>query len=116
MEIITAVIYRPGQRGEIIKIEPTLEKLQELVGGYVQVVRIAPESREENPLMVIVNEEGRLKGLPYCRSLPYWDDKSCLELVGPIVITGEWKDIEDETHIKGLTSADLHKVIEIFGA
>ena len=33
MEIITAVIYRPGQRGEIIKIEPTLEKLQELVGG-----------------------------------------------------------------------------------
>lgn len=35
MEVITAVIYRPGERGEIIKIEPTLEKLQELVGGYI---------------------------------------------------------------------------------
>lgn len=51
MEIITAVIYRPGQRGEIIKIEPTLEKLQELVGGYVQVIRIAPESREETKIL-----------------------------------------------------------------
>lgn len=44
------------------------------------------------------------------------NDYSVEYLVGPIVITGEWKDVEDETHIKGLTSADLHKVIEIFGA
>ena len=115
MEIITAVIYRPGQRGEIIKIEPTLEKLQELVGGYVQVIRIAPESREENPLMVIVNEEGRLKGLQRNRPLAI-NDYSVEYLVGPSVITGEWKDVEDETHIKGLTSADLHKVIEIVAA
>lgn len=115
MEVITAVIYRPGERGEIIKIEPTLEKLQELVGGYIQAVRIAPESREENPLMVIVNEEGRLKGLQRNRPLAI-NEYSVEYLVGPIVITGEWKDIDDETHIKGLTSTDLHKVIDIFGA
>lgn len=115
MEIITAVIYRPGQRGEIIKIEPTLDKLQELVGGYIQVVRIGPASREENPLMVIVNEDGKLQGLQRNRPLAF-NDYSVEYLAGPIVITGEWKDVEDETHIKGLTSADLHKVIEIFGA
>lgn len=115
MEIITAVIYRPGQRGEIIKIEPTLEKLQELVGGYVQVVRIGPASREENPLMVIVNEDGKLQGLQRNRPLAI-NDYSVEYLAGPIVVTGELKDVEDETHIKGLTSADLHKVIEIFGA
>lgn len=115
MEIITAVIYRPGQRGEIIKIEPTLKKLQELVGGYVQVVRIGPASREENPLMVIVNEDGKLQGLQRNRPLAI-NDYSVEYLAGPIVVTGEWKDVEDETHIKGLTSADLHKVIEIFGA
>lgn len=115
MEFITAVIYRPGQRGEIIKIEPTLEKLQELVGGYVQVVRIGPASREENPLMVIVNEDGKLQGLQRNRPLAI-NDYSVEYLAGPIVVTGEWKDVEDETHIKGLTSADLHKVIEIFGA
>lgn len=115
MEIITAVIYRPGQRGEIIKIEPTLEKLQELVGGYVQVVRIGPASREENPLMVIVNEDGKLQGLQRNRPLAI-NDYSVEYLAGPIVVTGEWKDVEDKTHIKGLTSADLHKVIEIFGA
>lgn len=115
MEIITAVIYRPGQRGEIIKIEPTLEKLQELVGGYVQVVRIVPASREENPLMVIVNEDGKLQGLQRNRPLAI-NDYSVEYLAGPIVVTGEWKDVEDKTHIKGLTSADLYKVIEIFGA
>lgn len=115
MEIITAVIYRPGQRGEIIKIEPTLKKLQELVGGYVQVVRIGPASREENPLMVIVNEDGKLQGLQRNRPLAI-NDYSVEYLAGPIVVTGEWKDVEDKTHIKGLTSADLHKVIEIFGA
>ena len=113
MEIIEAVLYKPGERGAVIKIEPTLAKLQELVGGHVQVVRIAPEDK---PLMLIVNEDGRHLGLPYCRSLPYWDDKSYVELVGPIVITGDWRDADDKTHIASLTADDKNRVFKLFGA
>tara|TARA_R110000824_G_scaffold252854_6_gene441682 strand:- start:11958 stop:12206 length:249 start_codon:yes stop_codon:yes gene_type:complete len=37
--------------------KPTLEKLQEIVGGYIQVVDL------ENNKQMIVNEEGSLVGL-----------------------------------------------------
>lgn len=41
----------------ITEKKPTLEKLQEIVGGYIQVVDL------ENNKQMIVNEEGILLGL-----------------------------------------------------
>ena len=38
----------------------TLEEMQEAVGGYIEVVRLAFDR-----LVMIVNEEGKLRGLPY---------------------------------------------------
>ena len=38
----------------------TLEEMQEAVGGYIEVVRSAFDR-----LVMIVNEEGKLRGLPY---------------------------------------------------
>ena len=51
--------------GEIIKTSPkngtyyTLEELKEIVGGYIEIVRL-----KENRFM-IVNEDGKLNNLPY---------------------------------------------------
>lgn len=45
------VIHRPTK-------PPTLEEAQAMVGGYVQLVELADGSQ------LIVNEEGKLRGLP----------------------------------------------------
>lgn len=39
--------------------EPSLEEAQQLVGGYVEILNISPD------MQVLVNEEGRMKGLPH---------------------------------------------------
>ena len=54
------VIFKePGKRCEYRDIEYTLQALQKAVGGYIETVTIAED------LVIICNEEGRLKGLPY---------------------------------------------------
>ena len=49
--------------GEEPRVEPlfdnTLEAFQEAVGGYIEAVTICTD------LVLICNEEGRIKGLPY---------------------------------------------------
>ena len=43
-----------------IEIENTLEAFQEAVGGYIETLTLVPEK-----VVMIVNEEGRLRGLPW---------------------------------------------------
>ena len=52
------VIYKkPGEAPEIREVENDLKPLQELVGGYIETIPI-------NGITMIINEEGKLKGLP----------------------------------------------------
>jgi hypothetical protein len=72
--------------GTMVSIEPadgkafTLEELQKFVGGYIQIIR--PPSRVG--ALLVVNEEGRLIGLPFnpAASLIYEKD----EIVGDAVL------------------------------
>ncbi len=49
-----------GRKHEVIDIGNTLEALQNAVAGYIETVRLMV-----NDAVMIVNEEGRLLGLPY---------------------------------------------------
>ena len=57
------IIYKAN--GEVIETSPkngtyyTLEELKEIVGGYIEIVRL-----NKNEIMV-VNEDGKLNNLPY---------------------------------------------------
>lgn len=67
-----AVILRVN--GQVEEIEPengmdfTLEEAQKIVGGWVELLRIAGPLPQydlpEKGLVMLVNEEGRLDGLP----------------------------------------------------
>lgn len=46
------------------EIQGTLEKMQAIVGGYIQAVYPF-----EDPVAVVCNDEGKLMGLPYNRLL-----------------------------------------------
>ena len=72
-----AIIKRPFEPvGRIIEIPNTLKALQTQVGGYIETFTVASD------LVIICDEEGKLKGKPYnCTILG--DD-----LVGTILAVG----------------------------
>lgn len=78
---ILVIIKRPGEDPMVEPLfENTLEAFQKEVGGYIEAVTIAED------LVLIVNEEGRLLGLPENTTV-------CgLPLCGTIVAAGRKKD------------------------
>lgn len=106
----TLTIIHPGHTTYSVAerfTHPTLEELQKCVGGYIEVaterrvpiLNLPPATEHQAssgrrqltvPVQVIVNEEGRLRGMPvnllataFIRSIyPEWDHT----LVGPVVV------------------------------
>ena len=74
---IKVVVQNPGELSRIVTVPNTLEALQELVGGYIEVVGIG------NGLLLVMNEEGKIRGLP--------ENVRCLydTIVGPVFITAD---------------------------
>lgn len=64
---IKVLIVEPGQQPRAEMIANTLEAMQAVVGGYIEVVRIGV-----SPLVIVCNEEGKLLGLPEDR--PFAND------------------------------------------
>lgn len=74
---IKVIVKNPGKPATLARIPNNLDTLQELVGGYIETVRIAPGA------VAIINEEGRVMEPP----LP--EQMVCgLWLAGPVVIAG----------------------------
>ena len=87
MKQIRVLIKEPGKAGRIEEIPNTLEDLQKLVGGYIETFTFVSDA------VVICNEEGRLKNLPYnC-------DLFGISFVGTIIFAGvdgeEFADLPD---------------------
>ena len=77
---INVWVKEPGKDPKNIRIDNTLEGLQAAVNGYIETVTIADD------VVVICNEEGRIRNMPYNCEL-------CgIDFVGPIVIAGFQKD------------------------
>ena len=75
-----AIRKEPGCAPELIDIDNTLKALQAEVDGYIETVTIASDA------VVICNEEGVLRGMPYnCRF-------GGVDFVGTILVVGRNKD------------------------
>lgn len=77
MNKIKVLIKRPGEPPRSVWISDTLENLQRTVGGYIEIVTL------QRGLVVICDEEGRLKGKPYNCTV------RGVSFVGDIVIAGQ---------------------------
>lgn len=62
----------------------SLDKLHDLVGGYIEIVRASRIA----PLVMIVNEEGRLLNLPLNKNATAWQSAihGCQQIVGDVVV------------------------------
>lgn len=69
---IKCIIKRPDEEfGHMTSVSATLKNLQKNVGGYIETVTlynmtpVGPGEISSSGLVIICNEEGRLKGLPH---------------------------------------------------
>ena len=98
---INIVSKHPGGDFCQVRIENSLEALQDFVGGYIESVSINPYAA------IICNEEGRLKGLKHCISFRRDLFRAELSFYGPILIVGVDGDEFDDLPV---TAADFNRI------
>jgi hypothetical protein len=58
------LLVKPNKEPEVVEIENSLEAMQQVVGGFIEVTY--PDG---NAGVLICNEEGKLRGLPFNRDI-----------------------------------------------
>ena len=62
---IKGLLIKPDEIPSLIEFEESLENLQRYVGGNIEII----QPFEDDDVDVIINEEGKLNGLPLNRLL-----------------------------------------------
>lgn len=84
---ISVIIKEPGKVPRHVNISDTLENLQKTVGGYIETVTFATD------LVVICDEEGRLKGKEHCCTIGGVDFCGTVIMCGLSPEDGEFCDL-----------------------
>ena len=88
------LVKQVGGEPKVRTIPDTLEALQELVGGYIEVVRCM----DSDELVLVVNEEGVLSGLDV-----HLITEDYGVIVGDVVVVAD----DGEGDFRGLTDAEI---------
>lgn len=81
------ILYTDGTKKEL-EHQPTLKEAQEIVGGYIELV---PVTFDKNKILV-VNEEGIIKKLPYNQEASEMFIYS--PIVGNAIVLEGWKGVK----------------------
>lgn len=84
---MTVLLIEPEARPKVVTMETGLKPLQEAVGGYIEAVYPF-----DDPVALIVNEEGKLDGLPLNRALRHKNGEVYDILAGNILVVGLGED------------------------
>ena len=100
------LLIEPGKPPRPTEIPQTLSAMQHLVGGYIQVLYPF-----DDPVALVCNEEGKLKGLPLNRALR--DEAGTIYdiISGPFFLCGAPLDSED---FADLTDEQLKRYYDQF--
>lgn len=104
MSKIKCLVVSPNKEPELVMLDNTLEAFQSAVGGYIECLPI----RDNSGVVMVLNEEGKLLGLPQCRSLACvgFFDVVC----GDFVIVGS----DEYGDFASLTDEQVSKYKEVF--
>lgn len=100
------LVIEPGKRPEEKEIGGSLEDMQRLVGGNIQVVYPFPEE-----VALVCNEEGKLQGLPLNRALRDAEGEIYDIISGAFFLCAAPADSEN---FESLTEDQLKKYSTIF--
>lgn len=81
------LVVEPNKNPVIMEIEDSLDSIQKLVGGYFQVIYPF-----KDPVVLVCNEEGKLKGLPPNRTICGSDGKYMDTIVGTFFLAGNGEE------------------------
>lgn len=95
MEKIRVIIKRPDENyGHVTHISPDLGNLQRTLGGYVERVPLGLNSA------ILVNEEGKLMGLPHNFTIRMASGLPTNVIVGTAIVAGLNDDRTDLADLK----------------
>jgi hypothetical protein len=97
MDICKVVIKEPRKYAYVKEIKNDLKILQDIVGGYIEVISIG------NDILMICNEEGKFLELPYNFSMP--NDI----IVGTVFFIGN-----DAPEFRSLTEEEIELILGWF--
>lgn len=75
MKKISVLLVEPGKCPKVIEIEDTLEAMQNIVGGDIEVYEPF-----DDEIAIVCNEEGKVKGLPLNRAI-YSDRGELVDII-----------------------------------
>lgn len=104
---IKVVLCEPGKRAQVVEIENTLEAMQNICGGPIEAVY--PEFNSN--VVIICNEEGKIRGLDLNRSLTDEDGTILDVIAGTFFVAGT--DF-DTCEFGSLTDAEEKKYMDRF--
>jgi len=102
---IQVVVARPGKDAVVESIVPDLKSYQDMVGGYIEIIAL-PKDRA----VMVVNGEGKRKGLPDNRYIMSEQGKLVDTLTGTIFVCGVSKDGK----FCSLDEGQIHNLLERF--
>lgn len=103
-EKMTVLCVKPGEKPKRIEVEDDLRSLQRAVGGDIEAVY-----PYEDPVALIVNEEGKLNGLPLNRALRDEGNEIYDIVAGPFLVVGL-----GESEFTSLTPVLMKKYEKLF--
>lgn len=104
---MTVLLIEPGKRPNRTEIDGSLEGMQNLVGGLIQAVY----PFHDDEVALIVNDEGKLLGLPLNRALRNEDGDIYDVISGPFFLCAAPLDSD---HFVSLTEEQVHRYQEQF--
>ena len=86
-DMISVLVVNPGSSPVVRQLQNNLESLQEAVSGYIEVIH--PHCKENSDgIVMLVNEDGKLFGLPCNRILQESNGSAYACIVGTALIVG----------------------------
>ena len=101
---LTVLLVEPNRYPKVVEIGSDLSNLQKAVGGYIEVVYPFEEK-----VGLIVNEEGKMNGLPLNRALRDENGEVYDVVAGSVLVTGL-----TEESFASLTQAQINKFEKLF--
>ena len=98
---LTVLYVEPKKLPEQITIKNTLEEKQKLVGGLIEYTNLI----DDNSVLLICNEEGKILGLPYNRDIGHDI------IAGPFILVGNDQRLCEDI---SLTEEQINKYTNVF--
>ena len=105
---IKCLLIKPYELPQLIEIDNTLEAKQKVVGGYIEVVYL----QNDNDVLLICNEEGKINGLKLNRDIGYDIIAGPFLVVGNDYENGGFKSLTEEQIIKYKIRFDENSIIQ----